>query len=190
MMIRFCSWLVILLLLEGLHSSFADSITYAYDEVGRLIGVYYKDGRSLTYVYDPAGNLLRRTAATFTDADADGMDDGWETGHFEANSRDGTADFDSDGSSDLAEFLAGTDPKDAGSVLVVSALASEAGVSFKIEWAAVPGKNYRVQYNETLEPSGWRSLPGDVTAAGSTASKVDGSASEETKRFYRVQVLH
>jgi len=36
------------------------TITYTYDDAGRLIRVDYGNGTSTTYTYDNAGNLLRR----------------------------------------------------------------------------------------------------------------------------------
>ena len=43
-------------------------------------------------------------------SDGDGMPDEWELERFGTLDRDGSGDFDGDGLSDLAEFLAGTDP--------------------------------------------------------------------------------
>ena len=45
-----------------------------------------------------------------TDADGDGMDDGWETDQFGTTDRDGTGDFDGDGATDADEFQNATDP--------------------------------------------------------------------------------
>jgi hypothetical protein len=50
---------------------------------------------------------------SLTDADSDGMDDGWETLHFGDLSHDGTADTDGDGLTDLEEFMRATDPAEA-----------------------------------------------------------------------------
>ncbi len=36
------------------------TITYAYDDAGRLVGADYGDGQGITYTYDEAGNLLQR----------------------------------------------------------------------------------------------------------------------------------
>ncbi len=53
----------------------------------------------------------------YTDADADGMADAWETRYFDSLSRGASAssadDFDLDGYTDLEEFLNATDPTDA-----------------------------------------------------------------------------
>jgi autotransporter-associated beta strand protein len=51
---------------------------------------------------------------SFPDADADGMNDAWEVKYFgNISAKDGTADSDGDGDSDLAEFLALSSPEDA-----------------------------------------------------------------------------
>ena len=36
------------------------TITYTYDDAGRLVGADYGDGTGITYTYDEAGNLLQR----------------------------------------------------------------------------------------------------------------------------------
>lgn len=51
-------------------------------------------------------------AAAFADTDADGLPDSWETANFGNLSQTGAGDFDGDGATNLAEFNAGTDPKD------------------------------------------------------------------------------
>lgn len=38
----------------------ADTVSYAYDDAGRLIRVQYGNGKTIAYSYDKAGNLLRR----------------------------------------------------------------------------------------------------------------------------------
>ena len=41
-------------------SATADSMTYTYDNTGRLIMADYGDGQSITYAYDKMGNILER----------------------------------------------------------------------------------------------------------------------------------
>lgn len=37
------------------------TVTYTYDEAGRLVGVDYGNGATIAYTYDAGGNLLQRT---------------------------------------------------------------------------------------------------------------------------------
>jgi alpha-tubulin suppressor-like RCC1 family protein/Ca2+-binding RTX toxin-like protein len=68
---------------------------------------------------DADGNATTSLPATFaitsppvTDSDADGMPDAWEITHFANLTQLPTADFDSDGRTNLAEFTANTSPTD------------------------------------------------------------------------------
>ncbi|MBI3990370.1 MAG: RHS repeat protein [candidate division NC10 bacterium] len=47
----------------------AGTVTYTYDEAGRLIRADYGDGRAITYTYDAAGNLLQSQASAQPTAD-------------------------------------------------------------------------------------------------------------------------
>ncbi len=48
------------------------TVTYTYDDAGRLIGVDHGDGKTITYTYDDAGNLLQHCTLT-VDFDPDGQ---------------------------------------------------------------------------------------------------------------------
>jgi YD repeat-containing protein len=184
------AWLFIAAtLFTSLVPLWADAVRYRYDAAGRLTGVHYEDGRSISYLYDGAGNLLRKTITVFADTDRDGMDDSWETTHFGNLTRNGAGDLDSDGLTDLAEFMAGTNPADPNSRLSITAREFTAGVSFTIEWSSVAGKSYRVQFNDTLLPSEWKDLDGDVSATAAVVSKVDQGVPASARRFYRVLLL-
>lgn len=165
------------------------SVSYAHDEAGRLIGAHYEDGTTINYLYDRRGNLLWRMVSTFNDDDGNGIHDNWELDHFGFIGVDPNAPSASPGMTLMREFLAGTDPNDPDDYLRVSEMATVAGLIFEIEWAATPGKIYRVQYNDTLHPADWRDLPGDILAAETRASKTDETIADADKRFYRVLVL-
>jgi len=68
----------------------------------------------ITFVASDGALEASRTALIWVnpagDTDGDGMDDAWEMEHFGDLSRDGTGDYDSDGISDLDEFLNDTNP--------------------------------------------------------------------------------
>lgn len=123
------------------------------------------------------------------DTDGDGMDDDWEMAYFSTLSRNGTGDFDGDGSSDLAEFRAGTDPTNLGSILRVITVSSLFGGRKNIIWSASPGKTYRVQFKDDLYDPGWLDAPQTVTAAGTTAVWLEGDSAAPPQRFYRVTLV-
>ncbi len=94
-------------------------------------------------VADPAS-----LPAADADADADGLPDAWETSHgLATNSSAGddgaSGDPDGDGMSNLAEFLAGTDPRSAASRVVFSA-AKVVGGQVELRFDRVPGRACRV----------------------------------------------
>ncbi|PYJ56404.1 MAG: hypothetical protein DME24_22365 [Verrucomicrobia bacterium] len=167
----------------------ADLTTYTYDSAGRVIAVHYGTGTTTTYQYDATGNLLRFADTLNADSDNDGMADSWELSFFGGLSRDGLGDFDSDGMPDVAEFLAGTLPNDPNSVLQLSRNVTVTQTTTTLQWSAVAGKVYRVQYKDSLSDPGWNDLPGDVTATGGTASQIDTTVTSGPQRFYRVQLV-
>ena len=58
---------------------------------------------------------------------------------------------------------------------------------FALQWSAIPGTTYRVQYKTNLEDAGWWTLSPDVTATGWTAALTNHF--DAARRFYRVLVL-
>jgi len=124
------------------------------------------------------------------DRDGDGMPDSWETAHgFDPdNPADGALDADSDGLTNLQEYLAGTDPRDALSYLKVDAITTSGVVM--IHFTAVAGKVYRVLYCDALPGSPWTRLA-DVPAQPVTQPMAvpDPSASGQFERFYRLLIL-
>ena len=104
------------------------------------------------------------TSSRFVDTDGDGMDDNWEMIYFHTLARDGTGDFDGDGTTDFQEYLAGTDPTNPADVLRLSiTVASPATLKF----IAVAGKTYTIQYRDSLGTGLWQRLA-DVPAQPGT----------------------
>jgi len=94
-----------------------------------------------------------------------------------------TADSDHDGMSNLQEFLAGTDPTDAGSVLRVQLTGTPQG--FFLNWNPQPGLTYQVQVKTNLT-GGWSNLGSSRFAAGDADSIFVGSG---TAGYYRIVLL-
>lgn len=79
----------IFLLLIVTLTTFAQ--TYTYDQLGRLIGVKYADGKELGYEYDSAGNILKVTrVAQVDDSTSSSVDDGDELTQGESQNEDTT----------------------------------------------------------------------------------------------------
>ena len=119
------------------------------------------------------------------DTDGDGMDDDWEAAYFGNLSRNGSGDFDGDGASDLAEFLAGTDPTNGGSVFRVLTVRPFGGSSTQVIWTGNPSRSYRVEFKDDLAASNWTAVNGSISWNGSTASITDTSAASGATRYYR-----
>jgi YD repeat-containing protein len=170
----------------------AGTLTFNYDQGGRLTSTQFAGSKSINYTYDSAGNLLQRqinVSVINSDSDGDGMADTWEQLYFGNLLRNGSGDFDNDGFTDLNEFLADTHPTNSNSVLKVLPNPTISGGSVTVEWAAVAGKSYRLQFKNSLGDASWTDVPGDVTAAATIVNKVDASASAASRRFYRVMLV-
>lgn len=119
------------------------------------------------------------------DSDGDGLDDDWEVAYFDNLSRDGLGDFDGDGASDLQEFLACTDPENAGSVFRVLTVSPAGGGGKLLFWTGNPNRSYRAEFKDDVSASSWTALTGTISWNGSTASIVDPTATNSTHRYYR-----
>ncbi len=123
------------------------------------------------------------------DDDKDGLPDGWEHQNFGGLSRNGTEDFDGDGATDAFEFLAGTAANNGSSYLKVKGNPIVATNSVTVEWEANPGRAYRLQFKNALSDANWQTLPGRITATGTTASHSDTTVTGQARRFYRVLLV-
>ena len=118
------------------------------------------------------------------DSDNDGMDDDWEVAHFDNLERDGAGDLDGDGQTDRQEFVSGTDPTNEGSVLRVLTVSPMGGGSTTVMWAAVPDRNYVVQFKDSLSAPNWSNASGVLTATSNSESFPHASSAGQ--RYYRV----
>lgn len=124
-----------------------------------------KDGRVSPLSEPASGRTWGR------DRNNDGLPDDWQAQYWGVNSATwppAGADSDGDGASNLAEFLAGTDPTNPESALRLSIQPTTGGLL--LQWNAVPGSIYQLQASDDLRT--WSDAAGPAFAPGDQAASV------------------
>ena len=162
------------------------------------LGARLPAGRMLTATAtDPAGNtspLSAGIAATMTSTPNDGIPDAWRAKYFggsgtTTNSQSAWfADPDYDGMSNLQEFLAGTNPTNAASVLKLTVLNPNTSTNV-VGLNSSSGTVYRVFSRDDLISGNWAILADQVLGTGTNIFFFDPASPTLPKRFYRAQVL-
>jgi hypothetical protein len=118
--------------------------------------------------------------AALPDADQDGLPDQWE---IDNGLSDPTGDADGDTMSNLAEFIAGTDPQNGQSYLKVENLTLGGGAA--IEFMALSNKTYTVESTDSLESGLWTRVR-DVYATSNSGPVTVIDPTFTINRFYRL----
>lgn len=130
------------------------------------------------------------TLQAVPDQDGDQLPDAWEL----ANGLDpasgmgvngASGDADADGQTNLEEYLAGTDPKDPSSRLVIEVATGDAGTELTLP--AIPGRLYRVWFQDRLGDPAWIPL-GSQSGPGTPGSIRFRDPSSQTSRFYQISI--
>jgi hypothetical protein len=147
-------------------------------------------GVGITNLAGPAGRLSSNAVLTvLADTDGDHIPDEWEVAHGldATDSQDAALDNDSDGLTNVQEYLAGTDPNDpASSLRITSCQLAPDAASVVLQFTAVSNKAYRVEYRN--EASSWARLAEVAAASTNRAVSIPDAISPDRSRVYRVQV--
>jgi hypothetical protein len=146
-------------------------------------------------VVGPSGSATSQVAMLFVpsaDTDGDGMPNGWEQDHgLNPFLDDANLDADADGMTNLAEYLAGTDPQDPSSYLKIDRITASwaSPMETTLTFGAVAGRSYVVQYSDLLPSGLWQDLT-NVTALPTNAVIVveDPGATNTAQRYYRLRI--
>jgi hypothetical protein len=133
--------------------------------------------------------LLSATAVltVLADTDGDHIPDVWEIANgFNTNSAaDANLDTDGDGMTNLQEYIAGTNPRDASSYLKVDRISMSSGAT--LSFAAVSNRSYTVQFRDSAGAGAWLRLTNLVSApTNRTVTVIDGAGGPAPSRYYRL----
>jgi hypothetical protein len=121
-----------------------------------------------------------------TDFDQDGLPDVWELANgTDAYSADADADPDGDGLSNWQEYLAGTHPLSAQSLLRVESLTLN-GTSLTLEFYAVSNRTYSVLVSDSPAGAPWSSVATVSARPTNGMVRVNDSIPAVPNRFYRL----
>jgi hypothetical protein len=160
---------------------------------GNLSGYAYSANCGWISLSNVFAHVQTDTIAPGVDTDLDGLPDAWERLNFPGLglATSPTADPDGDGMNNLQEYLAGTDPNDATSVLRITAItAPSPGTAVNLTWNSVSNRCYLVQ--ETLNligsPLWYDSGLLAISPDGLTTTRLVTNTNAAI-RFYRVQAF-
>ena len=119
-----------------------------------------------------------------SDADGNGLPDAWETQHFGVTGSSATADADSDGTTNLMEYLAGTDPRSGTSVFRPTSRVESGKLILTVP--TVSGRNYRVWGTANLQTA-WTAHE-TITGDGSNVEWLY-ALSQSPKYFLKIEIL-
>jgi hypothetical protein len=119
------------------------------------------------------------------DTDGDGMPDAWEDLYNlnKNSSADASGDADNDLLTNLREYLAGTNPRDANSNLRLQIIALS---PVTLRFFSVSNRTYTIEYQNALIPGPWNRLT-NLPAQATTGLRQTIDATANAMRFYRIR---
>jgi len=149
---------------------------------------YYQTPADLTNTLSSGGTVNFTGNYTFFDVNTNGISDSWERYYFSSVSTNRTqlTDTDGDGMTDYAEFITGTDPNNASSVLELTPPAARPNGDLRFDWPSVPGRAYRLVSSADLV--NWTELADWIRATTTTSSVVVAPPTNKASYFYRLEV--
>jgi uncharacterized repeat protein (TIGR01451 family) len=138
---------------------------------------------------NPYNNSVRLTSVVFVDRDNDGLWDDWEQRHElrTDDPNDAALDLDSDGHNNLAEFGAGTNPRDPESVLRINRVTVSGG-NVRINFRGMRGRRYRLERLDNWNGN-WTTVSEFRVGTISSVDLLDTGAASHDWCLYRIRVV-
>jgi subtilisin family serine protease len=134
-------------------------------------------------------NSRRLNLQRIVDTDGNGLPDWWELQYFgHLTGTDPNADPDHDGMNNLAEWIAGTNPTNAASVLRLTLVSATNASNIVVRWSSVAGKNYWLERSTNLATGFNAVVATNIAATAPTNTQTDTAILPGHTRFYRVGV--
>lgn len=143
--------------------------------------------RDMTLLGDwSAGTPFTVQTTANPDSDNDGMLDSWEIQYFGNLSHNGLLDSDSDGFTDLQEYIADTNPDDANSKLQITS-ADRTPIGLVINWQGGVNATQFIQRISSLTTNDWQQVFTNLPPTPISGSYTD-SFGTNAMQFYRLKV--
>ena len=131
----------------------------------------------------------RLNLARMVDADGNGLPDWWEQTYFgHLTGTNPLADADHDGQSNLAEWLAGTDPTNPASVLRLTLVHTNGGGGFTVQWPSASGRYYRLLRSTNLVAGFNQAVLTNISATPPVNTLSDPAPASASGTFYRLEL--
>lgn len=151
-------------------------------------------GGTFTFTIRLADSLGAATTADFNitipsgDSDGDGLPDDWESAHgLTVGTDDSALDADSDGQSNLAEYLAGTDPQSSASVFAITSVGAPEAGFVTVTWPGIACRTYQLWSSPDL--SNWTAVNAPVSCTTNGPINATAPTEGSSTRFFKVAVV-
>jgi hypothetical protein len=166
-----------------------DAMDFGVQSIGVSQGRLPDGGTQITsFVTTPTPGTSNRA----DDSDGDGIPDWWMQqyfGHLTGLSSDKTRaqdDYDGDGMSNLAEYLAGSNPTNSQSLLKINSLVLTLN-GLTLGFTRFAGHTYTVQFRDNMASGSWQSLTNlDAVSVTEPVQVNDSAGGGKSARFYRL----
>jgi len=160
-------------------------------KTGKISGYAYSANCGWISLSNAFAFVQTDSLAPGADTDGDGIADAWEYAHFgNLTTANATSNFDGDPATDLQEYLADTDPKDANSYLRITSYATAPnGTTNSLTWTSTLTRSYHVYESLNLVAPVWYDSGLGLIAPDGAFTTRNAADTNAATRFYRVQAV-